>query len=47
MVIVTGQEYKFVEHLEALNGKTIAVPKHYTSYNFLVKNHPKIQLKTT
>ena len=47
MVIVTGDKYKFIESLEALNGKTVAVPKHYTSYNFLIKMYPEIKLKTT
>ncbi len=47
MVIVTGEEYKYIDHLEVLNGKTIAVPEHYTSYNFLVKNYPNIKLITT
>ncbi len=47
MVIVTGDRYKFIENLEELNGKTIAVPEHYTSYNFLVKNYPQIKLKIT
>ncbi len=47
MVIVTGDEYNFVGSLNDFDGKTIAVPKHYTSYNYLVEKYPNIKLKTT
>jgi len=47
MVIVTGKEYSFLDSLDDLKGKTIAVPKYYTSYNFIVKNHPEIILLET
>lgn len=47
VVIVTGSKYKFVENLHDFDGKTIAVPKHHISYNYLVKNYPKINLKAT
>ena len=47
MVIVTGKRFRYVSSLKDLSGKTIAVPKHYTSYNYLVKNFPNIKLKTT
>ncbi len=47
MVIVTGKNYTYIENLNALDGKTIAVPKYYTSYNFIVKNYPNIKLITT
>ena len=47
MAIVTDQKYKFIQSLHDLKDKIIAVPKHYTSYNFIIKNYPEIQLKTT
>ncbi len=47
MVIVTGDKYKYVSSLEDLNGKSIAVPKFYTSYNYLRKKYSDIKLITT
>ncbi len=47
MVIVTDQSYTFLESITALRGKTIAVPKNYTSYNFLINNYPKINILVT
>ncbi len=47
MVIVTNKSYNYLNSLADLQGKTVAVPKHYTSYNFIVKNHPDMKLKTT
>jgi len=47
MVIVTGSKYNFVENLNDLFGKTIAIPIDYTSYNYLLKKYPNIKLKTT
>ena len=47
MVIVTGKKYSYFNDVGELHGKIIAVPKYYTSYNFLVENYPDIQLITT
>ncbi len=47
MAIVTGKEYSFLDSLKDLASKTIAVPKYYTSYNFIVENYPNIKLLTT
>jgi len=47
MVIVTGQEYSYLDSLKNLKDKIIAVPKYYTSYNFIVNKYPKIRLITT
>jgi len=47
MAIVTGNDYKYIENLSTLKGKKIAVPKFYTSYNFLLKNYPDLTLMTT
>ena len=47
MAIVTGKEYSFLDSLKDLKDKTIAVPKYYTSYNFIVKNYPEIKLLET
>lgn len=47
MAIVTGDEFNYVKDLADLKKKTIAVPKYYTSYNFIVKNYPEINLITT
>jgi diguanylate cyclase (GGDEF)-like protein/PAS domain S-box-containing protein len=47
MAIVTGEEYSFLDSLEDLKGKVIAVPKYYTSYNFIVKHYPNIKLLET
>jgi len=47
MVIVTGKKYSYFNDVGELHGKVIAVPKYYTSYNFLVENYPDIKLITT
>jgi len=47
MVIVTGKEYNYIDSLDKLQTKTIAVPKYYTSYNFIKEHFPKIKLITT
>ncbi|WP_428737491.1 EAL domain-containing protein [Sulfurimonas sp.] len=47
MLIITDKSYRFVDDLSEFNTKTIAVPKYYTSYNFLVANYPNIKLITT
>ena len=47
MVIVAGKEFRFVENLSYLKDKVIAVPKNYSSDDFMKKNYPNIKLKTT
>ncbi|MFK5882655.1 MAG: EAL domain-containing protein [Sulfurospirillum sp.] len=47
MVIVTGDKYKYVSSLKDLIGKSIAVPKYYSSYDYLKRNYPGIKLITT
>jgi diguanylate cyclase (GGDEF)-like protein/PAS domain S-box-containing protein len=47
MGIVTNNDYSYLDSLDEFNSKTIAVPKYYTSYNFIVKNYPDINVITT
>jgi signal transduction histidine kinase/ABC-type nitrate/sulfonate/bicarbonate transport system substrate-binding protein len=47
MVIVTNNKYRYINDLNELEHKTIAVPKYYTSYNFLTQNYPHIKLIET
>jgi len=47
MVVITGDKYRFIDSIDDLNGKIIAVPKDYTSYNFIVSHFPQIKLITT
>jgi len=47
MVIITGQKYRFIESINDLKDKSIAVPKYYTSYNFIVSHFPEVQLIAT
>ncbi|RXK12247.1 hypothetical protein CP965_10780 [Halarcobacter mediterraneus] len=48
MVIVTStSKYKHLKDLNSLKNKTIAVPKYYTSYNFIKENYPKINIVQT
>jgi len=47
MVIVTNDKYRYIESLDTLNNKIIAVPKHYTSHNYMKKNYPNIKIVTT
>jgi len=47
MVIVTGKEYRFVDNLAMFEGKVLALPKYYTSYNLVKENYPKIKIKET
>jgi C4-dicarboxylate-specific signal transduction histidine kinase/ABC-type nitrate/sulfonate/bicarbonate transport system substrate-binding protein len=47
MVIVTKNKYKYVESLNILNGKMLALPKNYTSYNYVKKNFPDIKIIET
>jgi signal transduction histidine kinase/ABC-type nitrate/sulfonate/bicarbonate transport system substrate-binding protein len=47
MVVVTTNKYRYINDLNELKNRVIAVPKYYTSYNFLTQNHPDIKLITT
>lgn len=47
MVIVTNNDFTYLKDLSDLKNNTIAVPKYYTSYNFIVKNYPHIKIIPT
>ncbi len=47
MVVVTTDKYKYINKLSELNGKKVAVPKYYTSYNFLKQNYNHIEIVPT
>lgn len=47
MAIVTDNRYSFLDSLKAFQGKSIAVPKHYTSYNFIKNRYPEIKVIPT
>ncbi len=47
MVIVTDDRYKYLASLDNLKGKTVVVPKYYTSYYYIKNNYPQIKIKTT
>ncbi|WP_320036440.1 transporter substrate-binding domain-containing protein [Halarcobacter sp.] len=47
MVVVTTEKFNYIQNLNELSGKTVAVPKGYTSYNFLIENYPKLNIRTT
>ena len=46
-VLVTKNSESFISDIDELEGKTIAVPKYWTSYNYLVENKPNIKLIAT
>jgi len=47
MVIVTGKKYRFVDDLRMFKGKTLALPKYYTSYNLVKEHYPDIHIVET
>lgn len=47
MVIITGSKYSYVNNLNDLKNNVIAVPKFYTSYNFIKRNYPNIKVLET
>ncbi|XPV68539.1 MAG: transporter substrate-binding domain-containing protein [Halarcobacter sp.] len=47
LVIVTTNKFTYIDGLNDLRDSVIAVPKYYTSYNFLVKNFPEIKIIPT
>ncbi len=46
-VLVAKSSNSFINDISELKGKTIAVPKYWTSYNFLKENHPEINILET
>lgn len=47
MGIITGYDYSYIDSLKDIKDKVIAVPKYYSSYNFIVENYPDIKLLPT
>ncbi len=47
LVIATRPEIDFIGYTRELEGKKVGVGEGYTSYHFLKKNYPKIELITT
>jgi len=47
IAIVTDDTYSFLDSLSEFNNKTIAIPKYYTSYNFLKEHYPHINILAT
>ncbi len=47
LVIATRNDIDFISYTHELKGKKVGVGKGYTSYYFLKKNHPEIELITT
>ncbi len=46
-VLVTNNSHSYINDIEDMRGKTIAVPKYWTSYNYLVSEHPDIKVIPT
>ncbi|MFK5938501.1 MAG: transporter substrate-binding domain-containing protein [Sulfurimonas sp.] len=46
-VLVTKNSESFISSIDELDGKKIAVPKYWTSYNYLKENQPNIQIIAT
>ena len=46
-VLVTSNSKSFISDIDELSGKTIAVPKYWTSYNYLVEQRPDIKVVAT
>jgi two-component system, NarL family, sensor histidine kinase EvgS len=47
IVIVTGKKYTYIDNLNDIKDKTVAIPKNYTTYNLIKKNYPKVKLIET
>ena len=47
MVIVTNNDITYLNDLRDLKNHTVAVPKYYTSYNFIVTHYPDINIIAT
>ena len=46
-VLVTKNSESFIGNIDELEGKTVAVPKYWTSYNYLLEQKPKIKVIAT
>ncbi len=46
-VLVTKNSESFISSIDDLKGKSIAVPKYWTSYNYLKENKPEINIIPT
>ena len=46
-VLVTKNSESFISDIDELEGKSIAVPKYWTSYNYLIEQQPKIKVIAT
>jgi len=46
-VLVTKNSESFIADIDELEGKSIAVPKYWTSYNYLLEQKPKINVIAT
>ena len=46
-VLVTSNSKSFISDIDELSGKTIAVPKYWTSYNYLIEQRPDIKVVAT
>ena len=46
-VLVTKNSESYIGHIDELEGKTIAVPKYWTSYNYLREQKPNIKIIET
>ena len=47
LVIVGREDASFVNGPEDLEGKTLAIPKYYTSYNYIKENFPNLTVRPT
>lgn len=47
LIIVTRNDVSYIRHVSELYGRKVAVGKGYTSYHYLKKYHPDIQLVET
>jgi len=47
MVIVTNDNIDYVESLDKIKNKVFAIPKHYTSYNYIKGLYPDIKIIET
>nr|WP_246722952.1 transporter substrate-binding domain-containing protein [Aliikangiella sp. G2MR2-5] len=45
LAMITGPQYSYIQSIEEIYGKTVAVPKDYYTYSYLKNNHPKLNFK--
>jgi len=46
-VLVTRNEQSFIDSLDDIKDKTLALPKDWSSYNYIKKHYPQIKIKET